>query len=61
VLSGTFLIYINVFMAIRPKKMLWFLLHVPEKVGMGEGNFFFLNSFICIFGDLFYDGNEISN
>jgi hypothetical protein len=36
--------------------MLWFPLHVPEKVGT-EGVSFLLYIFICIL-DPFYDGDE---
>jgi hypothetical protein len=37
---------------------MWFPLHAPEKVGTEGMSFYLLNIFICIFGDLFYDGDE---
>jgi hypothetical protein len=36
----------------RPKKILWFPLHAPEKVGTEGMSFYLLNIFICKFGDL---------
>jgi hypothetical protein len=43
---------------IGPKKMVWFPLHAPEKVGTEGEKFFLLNIFICKFCDLFYDPDE---